>query len=228
MVMLVSKWVGYLIRKLKDLCIYEETVLMFHSDHGIYVGEHDRAGKHSIPIPERDARGHWPLYGEVARVPLLIRTPGAKLGTRRSELVQAVDIMPTLLDLAGLSCEVPFHGHSLVPLLQGEEAVWPREVAFSSEFLRNDPQTDMPWTTLTGRDYTLLVGGRPGTSAELYDRRTDPDQQKNTLKNNLDTASTMAETFLTCLSSIGTEASRIEALRSRLSESGVVHGKAHR
>lgn len=213
-VSLVSKWVGYLIRKLKDLGIYDDTMLIFHSDHGIYTGEHDRTGKSNIN--DNDHRGPWPLYEEISHVPLLVRGPGAKSGQRRKEIVQGVDVLPTVLDLAGITTDIPLHGHSLVPLLRGQNGDWPRSCAYSSQVLGTDPNADMPWTTMTSPEYTFLVGGKPGEKPELYDRQKDQQQAENVISQEPNVAREMGAEFLTFLSSIGTSLERIETVKARL------------
>jgi arylsulfatase A-like enzyme len=213
-VSLVSKWVWYLVRKLKDLGIYDETVLIFHSDHGIYTGEHDRTGKSNIN--ENDQRGPWPLYEEIAHVPLLIRAPEANTGQRREEIVQGVDVVPTVLDLAGITTDIPLHGHSLAPLLRGQSPSWPRSCAYSTSVLGTDPNADMPWTTMTSLEYTFLVGGKPGDKPELYHRPKDPRQAENVIAQKPDVAREMGSEFLNFLSSMETTPERIEALKARL------------
>jgi arylsulfatase A-like enzyme len=214
--------VGYLVRKIKELGIYDDTVLIFHSDHGHYIGEHNRAGKTNIN--EKDPRGHWPLYDEVSHVPLLFRAPGAMHGTRRRELVQAVDIVPTVLELAGLTREVPFHGHSLVPLLHGEEVDWPRRVAVSTQGLSTNPDEGSCWTTLTDQEHTFLLGGSPEDSPQMYDRANDPGEEKNIFEGNKHKAGEMAKELLALLESVGCEAARIETLKTRLRKAGVSVG----
>jgi len=213
-VTLVSKWVGYLVRKLKDLGIYDDTMIIFHSDHGIYTGEHDRAGKSNIN--DNDERGPWPLYEEISHVPLLVRAPGGKNGRRRNEIVHGVDVMPTVLDLAGVSADVPTHGYSLAPLLRGEKVSWPRTCAYSTSVLGTDPAADMPWTTMTNEGYTFLIGGKPGDEPELYDREKDPAQAENIISRKPDVAREMGAGFLEYLASVDTMRERIEAVKARL------------
>jgi arylsulfatase A-like enzyme len=96
---------GLLIEKLKDAGIYEQSLLLVLSDHGVSFGEHDLVGHGRI------------VYEEQIRVPLIIKYPGnAHAGFRRSSRVQLADLLPTILDV----CDIPFEdgsfeGTSLAP-----------------------------------------------------------------------------------------------------------------
>jgi arylsulfatase A-like enzyme len=126
-VTLVDRWVGRLLERIEDMGLMKDTVVIFTSDHGYYIGEHDLIGK-AIITPEELV---WvPLYPEVARIPFLVYAPG--VGPRHeSAFIQPADIMPTLLDLARAEpCETT-QGISLVPLLRGE-AMQTRDMAVTS------------------------------------------------------------------------------------------------
>lgn len=180
---MVSKWIGYLIRKIKDVGIYDESLIIFTSDHGIYVGEHQRTGK--INISKDDPRGPWPLYEEITRVPLAIKMPGQQFaGNRIEEIIQPPDILPTILELAGIDsrAKLPgkshlpdrevilenpgvvqgreyglpdFDGRSLLPLIRGESTPWHRDVAITTR--RMEP---------------FVTGGMAGLSATREDAST--------------------------------------------------------
>ncbi|MEM6792934.1 MAG: sulfatase [Acidobacteriota bacterium] len=84
------------------------TVVVITSDHGEMLGE-------------RDSWQHGHLYDPVLLVPLLIASPdGSGAGARIESQVSSVDLVPTLLELAGLPAPRNLDGHSLVPLLRGE------------------------------------------------------------------------------------------------------------
>jgi arylsulfatase A-like enzyme len=159
---LVSKWVGTVIRKMKDVGIYNESLIIFTSDHGILLGEHNRCGK--LNISKTDPRGPWPLYEQTIHVPMIMKLPGQEAkGTTISEMVQPIDITPTILDLAGIDTTAklpgkaplpfreiaqelkgvmlgrekglnPLDGKSLIPLIRNEKS-WDREYIFSSQRL---------------------------------------------------------------------------------------------
>ena len=129
----VDKWVGVLIDRIKELGLYDNSLIMFTSDHGAPFGEHGIV---------RKARP-W-NYEELAHIPWLIRHPeGLGSGKRFSSFVQPPDLMPTVLDALGVSKEltlaylapvqhtfpqdiaireidVRLTGSSLLPILAGE------------------------------------------------------------------------------------------------------------
>jgi arylsulfatase A-like enzyme len=144
---MVDHWFGVLMDKLDELGLTEDTAVIFASDHGYLFGEHDITGKSLLPEHNGQMRYEAvPLWDEIRRVPLMIRLPGQNTGRRVSALVQAPDLMPTILELSGLvatesvggesktqalQCGVfvtedwqfqpeTIHGRSLLPLLRGE------------------------------------------------------------------------------------------------------------
>lgn len=181
---MTSKWIGNVIRKIKDVGIYDESLIIFASDHGLYLGEHNRTGK--LNISKDDNRGPWPLYEELIRVPLAIKMPGNKLaGKRITEIVQPVDLLPTILDIAGISTDQklpgkallpdreiimenpgiilgrekglnPLDGKSLVPLMENDAISWDRKYAFSSQKVgRVGGQTSGPMPVLPEAEDTV-------------------------------------------------------------------------
>jgi len=98
-VTMVDRWIGMLLRKIEDLGLFDNTAVVFTTDHGFYLGEHNLTGK-SIITSEFHANA--PLYEEVAHIPLLIRLPGqSKRGVHCSALVQPPDLTATIIELAG-------------------------------------------------------------------------------------------------------------------------------
>jgi len=91
-VTLVDRWIGRLLQKIEDLGLYENTAVIFTTDHGTYHGEHGYLGK----------RPH--LYEETIHIPLMVRMPDSEgVEPKRCEsLVQPPDLTSTILDLAGL------------------------------------------------------------------------------------------------------------------------------
>eukprot|EP00928_Gymnodinium_smaydae_P014135 TRINITY_DN15129_c0_g2_i1.p1 TRINITY_DN15129_c0_g2~~TRINITY_DN15129_c0_g2_i1.p1 ORF type:complete len:745 (+),score=46.39 TRINITY_DN15129_c0_g2_i1:63-2297(+) len=109
----VDSQMGRVLDKLKELGLHNDTIIAMHSDHGWSLGE----------------QGEWQKFTNFelgARVPLVIRDPSKRPGVSDS-IVELVDIMPTLMDLAGVpmtlpSDEVhPLEGRSLRPMLEGHE-----------------------------------------------------------------------------------------------------------
>lgn len=207
-VTLVSKHIGRLLRLIEDTGLMERTAIFFMADHGIYLGEHDRTGKSNI-CPH-DQRGSWPLYEEVAHIPLMIHIPGAVGGRRVDALVQPPDLMPTILELAGVPASPEttpdagesalararpspqeMHGHSLVPLLRDEAVDWPRKIAVSGFDLSRGEGKSGPKVTVTDGEWTLIVGAEGHCPPELYHRPTDPGQRTNVYRAHRDVAATL-------------------------------------
>jgi arylsulfatase A-like enzyme len=156
-VSMVDHWVGRLLDRLEELGLDENTTVIFTSDHGFLFGEHEFIGK---SYTREVGYEMVPLFQEITRIPLLIRLPGQQTPRRIPALVQLVDLMPTILEMAGvimtetvagraqvqvLQCGVyqdrtwrlepgSLHGASLVPLMDGDiDRV--REIAVASHSL---------------------------------------------------------------------------------------------
>ena len=100
----VDSWIGKILDSLEDLGIVENTIVVFTSDHGEFLGEHMRYGK-----------GPW-APDVISRVPLIIRAPealGGAMARHVGDIVECVDIMPTLLDLAGMQIPPDVQGDLL-------------------------------------------------------------------------------------------------------------------
>jgi len=214
-VTLVSKWIGHVLRKIEDLGLFDNTVVVFTADHGTYLGEHNRTGKSNLCA--HDDRGPWPMYREVAQMPLMISVPGAKGGKRIKELVQPPDFMPTLLDLAG--CKIPSscHGESMVPLLKGQKGKWNRKYAFSSGALNANPAYMNEKSTVTSKTYSLILGGKRSQKPELYHLPTDPRQKKNIAKQKPEMVKRIRNDYIKWLRKMGTEESKVQSLMERKS-----------
>jgi arylsulfatase A-like enzyme len=114
---------GRLLEAIDELGLAEETLIAFIADHGEDFLEHGR---------------HWhgnTVYGEMTNVPLVLWAPGRiPSGTVVAETVQSIDLMPTLVELSGLSIPEAAQGQSLVPLLTGDRERFRSRPAFSERF----------------------------------------------------------------------------------------------
>lgn len=106
----VDHTIGQILDRLDALGLADNTIVLFTSDHGEWLGDHLRYGK---GFPGDDA---------VARVPLIMRWPeGITVpGTTVGDIVEAVDVLPTLLECAGIQVPPHLQGISLAGLLMGE------------------------------------------------------------------------------------------------------------
>ncbi len=167
----VDAQVGRLMTALDELGLAENTIVVLWSDHGYHLGEH---------------RGIWQkrtMFEESAGQPFLIYDPDAAgNGTTCEQVVEFVDLYPTLAELCGLDLpkSMPFTGRSLVPLLENPETEWNGNAV--SQILR--PADDRLPTQVMGRSirterwrYTEWNGGESGV--ELYDHENDPKEFTN-------------------------------------------------
>jgi len=122
---MVDRWIGRLLERLESLRIAEQTAVLFTTDHGFYFGEFGIFGKTVRPAnPGKGDPPGWarsPLYEPDVHIPLIAHVPGAPV-QRLQELISAVDVMPTILDLLGVAAPdgTVIHGRSFAPLLRGE------------------------------------------------------------------------------------------------------------
>ncbi|HIE52637.1 MAG TPA: sulfatase [Armatimonadetes bacterium] len=164
-VTLVDKWIGLFLDRCRELGLWENTLIVFTTDHGEPFGDHGIV---------RKCRP-W-LHEELVHSPLLLHLPeGTGAGTRCEALVQAPDLMPTILDFLGLPVPETCTGQSWLPLLRGEMEKL-RDYAFMGMGRARAVYTQ-EWA------YLLEVRGRgpERCPAQLYHRLSDPRQQKNVL-----------------------------------------------
>jgi arylsulfatase A-like enzyme len=208
-VTLVDTWLGQLFETIERLGLYEDTAVIFLSDHGHYIGDHGRVGKGG-----HGPDGPWPYYQEVSHIVLMGRVPGAVPGQRINALVQPVDIMPTVLELAGLRAPEGIQGISLAPLFYGGETR-KRDIVVTSPGLPEDAER-AECSTITDGRWALQYRG-PRYPAELHDLEADPFQQCNLYQSHSQHAKRLHRAYLDLLGQVGTDRAKV-ALRSELPE----------
>ena len=107
LVSMIDDQIGRLIQYLTDQGLLEDTVVIFTADHGDFCGEYGQFGK------------NLSTYDVLHRVPLIWYWKGHTDREVIHELVELTDIMPTVLDLAGVECPRSVQGASLAPVLEG-------------------------------------------------------------------------------------------------------------
>jgi arylsulfatase A-like enzyme len=178
---LVDRWVGRVLRKIDDLNLWQNSIVIFTSDHGISIGEHNRTGK--LNINDKDNR-YWPIYQEVARVPFLIVAPGLPAGHSVTQLMQSADILPTLLDMLGGKIEPPepFHGRSFLMNLKAQTDLPIRDFVVVGMYPKSFGETEGFAMKTTPVLYTArwayAPAGARGTP-ESYNVIRDPGAVKN-------------------------------------------------
>ena len=212
---LVDRWVGRILQKIDDLRLWDNSVVVFTTDHGMSLGEHNRTGKSNI---NRGDDRYWPIYPEIAHIPLMVAAPGLEGGRGLEALVQPPDALPTLLDLAGVKVAPPepFHGESFAAMLRGGRQAPIRDFAVAGQYLRRD-QAGIPPGACTPVVYTKEWAyapiGQEG-APELFHLATDPYAEKDVSADHPDAASDMHEKLVSWLREIGAPAAALEVFHS--------------
>lgn len=163
----VDAQVGYMMESLKEQGLLENTVVVFTSDHGWHLGEHDLWHKRS-------------LFEESARVPLIVSAPGQQVGHRSNSLVELLDLYPTLCDLSGLRAPAQVQGKSLRPTLSSSSAEV-HQAVFTQARRGADAQFWGRSIRTSRWRCTEWNEGRDGL--ELYDHDNDPSEYTNLAAN---------------------------------------------
>lgn len=186
-VTMVDRWFGRLLDRIDDLGIADETAIIVISDHGTGLGDHGSISK------------NVPIYEEIGRIVWMMRIPGlTSAGERVPTLIQPPDLMPTILEIAGIACPKEVQGSSLVPVLHKERTS-----------IRDFVVTG--WSPLHGRLYPItvvedqwsLIHPPERDKWELYDLSRDPRQKNNVIRGNEKQAEKMSETLIQFLSWTG-------------------------
>jgi arylsulfatase A-like enzyme len=160
MVSQIDANIGRLLDVLREQGQLDNTIVVFTADHGENLGDHRLLFKGTT-------------YDCVTNVPFIVRWPDETLtcvssaGETRDLLCSSIDILPTLLDLAGIAPPVPspLQGASLVPALREVEHSLYNALLIENQGVRRSVRT---------RDALLTWHGQ-GTRGELYDLSADPD-----------------------------------------------------
>ncbi len=158
--------VGRLLAALDAAGLADDSVVAVTSDHGEDLG--DRNPRH-LGVHQHH------LHDELLRVPLIIRDRRTEWPVRRvGTQVRLVDVMPTLLDLAGVEVPSELEGRSLAPLMRGEEAAG--RPAYAE--LRSQGRSLIALRTDTHKVIVEEAGGPvPEVDVSLYDLDHDPDER---------------------------------------------------
>ncbi|MDB5320177.1 MAG: arylsulfatase family protein [Phycisphaerales bacterium] len=157
---------GRLLMTLDDLKLAENTVVIFASDNGYYMGEHTLGDKRSA-------------YDESMRIPLIVRYPkGVTAGRVIDQMALNIDLAPTLLGFADVAIPPSMQGRSWRPLLEGKPAPDWRSAFFYEYFFERGYA--IPTVTAVRTDTAKLIK-YPGHDdwTELFDLQKDPYEIKN-------------------------------------------------
>ena len=111
---MTDHWCGKVLAKLEEIGAFDDTLIVFTTDHGSMLGEGSAWLKNYMPV-----------YNHIAHIPLVMKLPGgAAAGQRRKGFSQTIDLMPTFLDYFGVADLPPhLHGQSLRPLAERGQTV---------------------------------------------------------------------------------------------------------
>ncbi|MCE7041813.1 sulfatase [Dyadobacter sp. CY312] len=162
--------IGKLLDYLDKTGLAKNTVVIYASDQGFYMGEHGWFDKRFI-------------YEESLKTPFVIRYPGVvKPGSQVDQLVLNIDWAPTVLNIAGTKIPTDIQGKSFLPLLKTNTATaktpW-RKDAYYHYYEFPEPHHVYPHFGIRTERYKLAYFYGGADSWELYDLKTDPSEMKN-------------------------------------------------
>jgi arylsulfatase A-like enzyme len=161
----VDRSVGRILGVLDELRRARDTMVLFSSDNGFFLGERGLSHK-------------WLMHEESIRVPLLLRYPRAVSPRRVDEMALNIDLAPTVLDFAGLAVPAGIDGRSLRPLVEGRPREWRTDFFYEHHYHHGGkiPRTEgvrtADWKYITYFDVDPPF-------EELYDLRADPFEERN-------------------------------------------------
>lgn len=153
--------VGVLLDVLDHEKLWDDTVVVFFSDHGYHLGDHE---------------GLWAkftVFDLACRVPLIVAAPGLSAGKASLRVVELIDVYPTLAELCDLPLPNRLEGKSLMPLLANSDAPWNRP---AHSLVHHDDAVGRTVCNERWR-YTEWDGGKRGV--ELYDHNADAGEYRN-------------------------------------------------
>jgi len=163
----VDENVGQVLDYLDENGLSENTIVVYTSDQGFYLGEHGWFDKRFI-------------YDESFKTPLLVKWPEKiKPGSVSDEMVQNLDFAQTFLDAAGIEAPDDMQGKSMMPLLEGEPEKWNRDAVYYHYY-------EYPGFHMVKRHYGIVTQNYKLAHFyydidewELYDRKKDPLELNN-------------------------------------------------
>lgn len=153
----IDRLVGNLRDKLKALKLDKNTVIIFTSDHGLFMGEQGLGGKALC-------------YEKTTHVPMIIMDPRVKKkqrGRKSNALVQSIDIAPTMLSISGIEKPKSFQGKNILPLVYGDK-----------DAVRDYVFTENLWSTQFGNPRCEAVQNKEWKYIRYYKNETFPASKK--------------------------------------------------
>jgi arylsulfatase A-like enzyme len=167
----VDESVAALLDYLDEAGLSGNTLVVYTSDQGFFLGEHGWFDKRFI-------------YDESFKTPLLVRWPGVvEAGSTNEELVQNLDFAQTFLEAAGIEAPSDMQGMSLLPLLKGEEETWKRDAVYYHYYEYPGYHMVKRHYGIVTKHYKLAHFYYDIDEWELYDRMKDPMEMQNEYDN---------------------------------------------
>ena len=167
----VDAKIGRILDALDASGLADDTIVVYLGDNGYLRGHHGRFEKHC-------------LYERAVRVPMIVRWPKhIKAGTQVNEMIEYVDLLPTLYELAGVAPPSDLQGRSFAALAEGKPGAKGRRYVFS-EYLENEEAmvADGRYKLIVGSGQRRRLDGyvtddpTPGPYEHLYDLQTDKEE----------------------------------------------------
>ncbi|WP_297335216.1 sulfatase [Algoriphagus sp.] len=163
----VDENIGRVLDYLEENGLMENTLIVYTSDQGFYLGEHGWYDKRFV-------------YDESFKTPLLVAWPGkVEAGSTSNELVQNLDFAQTFLDAAGIDQPSDMQGESFMPLLTGAVEKWDRDAVYYHYYEYPAEHMVNRHYAIVTKEYKLIHYYYVEDSWELIDRIKDPMELKN-------------------------------------------------
>jgi arylsulfatase A-like enzyme len=214
-------WVGYLLDTAKRLGLFENTLIIYMTDHGHLFGDHGLEGKPGGQLGT--------IYEPTARVPLIIRHPGGlKTGERIQPIVQPPDIVPTILEFLDIPVPETVQAKSIWPMIHdnvdrihdfGFSGRFPLGTMYSYTAASFDgwagPDRIASALTVSDENWSYICSPETWPS-HLYNLREDPDQLNNVITQFPEVAHRMHVALMEFLEEMGSPSERIAKFKSVL------------
>jgi len=155
-------YIGQVLEKLKELNLYNSTLIIITSDHGESLGEHGEA-----------SHGYF-IYQSCIKVPMIFKVPGGPRGKKVSDVVGLIDIVPTLLRFLGIDVPQQVQGKDISGYSKRNSSPDEDRLVFCESFCATEYQCN-PLLGVVANRWKYIQTTRP----ELYDLSNDPEERND-------------------------------------------------